>query len=137
MNLPALEPAVQSHDIGMRRHAVVLAGGSGTRLWPLSRTTMPKQLLALNCAETLLQQTLRRLLPRAKCANTLVVTHQDHRFEVAGQLHAVEKGLADNVLSEPVGRNTLPAITWAVAAVRSSSVGNSYEDASSAASSFS
>ena len=117
MNLPALEPAVQSLDIGTRRHAVVLAGGSGTRLWPLSRTTMPKQLLALNGSETLLQQTLRRLLPRAQSSNTLVVTHQDHRFEVAGQLHAVEKSLAEHVLAEPAGRNTLPAIVWAVARI--------------------
>jgi mannose-1-phosphate guanylyltransferase/mannose-6-phosphate isomerase len=100
-----------------RRHAVVLAGGSGTRLWPLSRTTMPKQLLAINGKETLLQQTARRLLMRAEPARTLTVTHADHRFEVAGQLHAVEPKLAGSVLAEPVGRNTLPAIAWAVARI--------------------
>jgi mannose-1-phosphate guanylyltransferase/mannose-6-phosphate isomerase len=101
----------------LRRFAVVLAGGSGTRLWPLSRTTMPKQLLALNGAETLMQQTARRLLPSVDAQRTLVVTHADHRFEVAGQLHAVDAQLAGNVLAEPMGRNTLPAIAWAVARI--------------------
>jgi mannose-1-phosphate guanylyltransferase/mannose-6-phosphate isomerase len=115
MNLPALEPIVQSLDLTRRRYAIVLAGGSGTRLWPLSRTTMPKQLLALDGPETLLQQTARRLLPVAMPAHTFVVTHQDHRFEVAGQLHAIAPELAGNVLAEPTGRNTLPAIAWAVA----------------------
>jgi len=100
-----------------RRFAVVLAGGSGSRLWPLSRTTMPKQLLALNGAETLLQQTARRLSPRVEADKFITVTHVDHRFEVAGQLHSIDSRLATNVLAEPIGRNTLPAIAWAVARI--------------------
>lgn len=104
-------------DADTRRYSIVLAGGSGTRLWPLSRATMPKQLLALNGKETLMQQTVRRLLPRALSARTFTVTHQDLRFETAGQLYAVDAGLAANVLVEPVGRNTLPAIAWAVARI--------------------
>ncbi len=99
------------------RRAIVLAGGSGTRLWPLSRATMPKQLLALNGHETLLQDTMRRLLPMVASRDITTVTHADHRFEVTGQLHAVDPGLADHVLAEPIGRNTLPAIAWAVARI--------------------
>ncbi|WP_421621979.1 mannose-1-phosphate guanylyltransferase/mannose-6-phosphate isomerase [Alkalilimnicola ehrlichii] len=101
----------------VHRHAIILAGGSGTRLWPLSRSTMPKQLLALDGDESLLQQTARRLLPLVNADRVTTVTHQDHRFEVMGQLHAVAPALADQVLAEPAGRNTLPAIAWAVAAI--------------------
>lgn len=103
--------------IETRRYAIVLAGGSGARLWPLSRANMPKQLLALNGSETLLQQTARRLAPMVDASQVLTVTHADHRFEVAGQLHAVDARLAQGVLSEPIGRNTLPAIAWAVARI--------------------
>ncbi|MES2353844.1 MAG: mannose-1-phosphate guanylyltransferase/mannose-6-phosphate isomerase [Pseudomonadota bacterium] len=118
MNSPLAQAAVTAvANASGRRHAIILAGGSGTRLWPLSRATMPKQLLALNGTESLLQQTARRLTPMVDAAQVVTVTHNDHRFEVAGQLHAIDKRLADSVLAEPVGRNTLPAIAWAVARI--------------------
>jgi mannose-1-phosphate guanylyltransferase/mannose-6-phosphate isomerase len=98
-----------------KRFAVVLAGGSGTRLWPLSRSSRPKQLLALNGSESLLQQTVRRLLPMVPPQQVLVITQDAYRFEVMGQLYALDPALADNVLAEPMGRNTLPAISWAAA----------------------
>lgn len=104
-----------------RRFAVVLAGGSGTRLWPLSRATMPKQLLALNGERSLMQQTVQRVKPLLGGPRLLMVTHADHRFEVAGQLHALDPALAGNVLAEPVGRNTLPAIAWATARIAKTS----------------
>ncbi len=109
------QPATDNQNI--HRFAVILAGGSGTRLWPLSRSAKPKQLLALNGDETLLQQTTKRLLPLVTPQNIVTVVHQDYQFEVAGQLLAVSPALADNLLIEPIGRNTLPAIAWASATI--------------------
>jgi mannose-1-phosphate guanylyltransferase/mannose-6-phosphate isomerase len=96
------------------RYAVILSGGSGTRLWPLSRALRPKQLLCLNGDNSLLQQTAARLLNLVEPTNLFTVTHQDHKFEVKGQLTELSVALAEGVLSEPVARNTLPAIAWAV-----------------------
>ena len=95
-------------------YAVILCGGSGTRLWPLSRTLRPKQLLALNGEQTLLQQTTARLLAHVPAANLFTVTHEDHKFEVKGQLAEIAPDAIANVLAEPCARNTLPAIAWAV-----------------------
>ena len=97
-----------------QRYAIILCGGSGTRLWPLSRTLRPKQLLALNGEQTLLQQTASRLLAYVDAANLFTVTHEDHKFEVKGQLAEVAPDAIANVLAEPCARNTLPAIAWAV-----------------------
>lgn len=95
-------------------YALILCGGSGTRLWPLSRTLRPKQLLALNGEKTLLQQTAQRLLKHVPAANIFTVTHEDHKFEVKGQMLDVAEEAVSNVLAEPCARNTLPAIAWAV-----------------------
>jgi mannose-1-phosphate guanylyltransferase/mannose-6-phosphate isomerase len=97
----------------MKRYAIILCGGSGTRLWPLSRTLRPKQLLALNGEQTLLQQTTQRLLHHVDAANLFTVTHEDHKFEVKGQLADVAPNTIPNVLAEPCARNTLPAVAWA------------------------
>jgi mannose-1-phosphate guanylyltransferase/mannose-6-phosphate isomerase len=94
-------------------YAVILCGGSGTRLWPLSRTLRPKQLLALNGEETLLQQTAKRLMRHIEPEHLFTVTHEDHKFEVKGQLSDLFPQVLNNVLSEPCARNTLPAIAWA------------------------
>lgn len=99
------------------RFAIVLSGGSGTRLWPLSRSLKPKQLLALNGDDTLLQQTVRRILPRVSPEHVLVVTHEDHKFEVKGQLAEIDAELVNGVLAEPMARNTLPAIALAVSVI--------------------
>jgi mannose-1-phosphate guanylyltransferase/mannose-6-phosphate isomerase len=95
------------------RYAIILCGGSGTRLWPLSRTLKPKQLLALNGEHTLLQQTLLRLSQHVDPSYFYTVTHEDHKFEVMGQLAEFFPEAIANVLAEPFAKNTLPAIAWA------------------------
>jgi mannose-1-phosphate guanylyltransferase/mannose-6-phosphate isomerase len=90
---------------------VILSGGAGTRLWPLSRELHPKQLLALVGPHTMLQDTVRRLAGLAVAA-PMVVCNEAHRFLVAEQLRAIDcKPRA--VVLEPTGRNTAPAIALA------------------------
>ncbi|UZJ45278.1 mannose-1-phosphate guanylyltransferase/mannose-6-phosphate isomerase [Marinimicrobium sp. C6131] len=91
---------------------VVLAGGSGTRLWPLSRTHYPKQLLKLFGDATMLQQTLQRLEGLEGLGDPLVVCNEEHRFMVAEQLQEIGQHQA-TILLEPVGRNTAPALALA------------------------
>lgn len=91
---------------------VILSGGSGTRLWPYSRSLFPKQFLPLVGEETLLQQTLQRLNSSLADAPAILVCNQDHRFMAAEQLRAIDhKPLA--ILLEPFARNTAPAIALA------------------------
>ncbi len=92
------------------RFAVVMAGGSGTRFWPRSRRRMPKQLLRITGARTLLQETVHRLRGLVPPAQILVVTHRDHAAEVRRQLPRLP---AANVLVEPIGRNTAPCLALA------------------------
>lgn len=90
---------------------VIMAGGSGTRLWPLSREQYPKQFLALADAHSMLQSTALRLegLPVVR---PLIICNEDHRFLVAEQLRQLDM-LGRNILLEPVGRNTAPAVALA------------------------
>lgn len=91
---------------------VILAGGSGTRLWPMSRQHYPKQLLKLFGDRTMLQQTLLRLEGVADLASPIVVCNEEHRFMVAEQLHEI--GLSkSSIILEPVARNTAPALALA------------------------
>ncbi|MBV5308267.1 mannose-1-phosphate guanylyltransferase/mannose-6-phosphate isomerase [Chromatium okenii] len=102
---------------------VILSGGSGTRLWPLSREAYPKQFLPLTSAHTMLQETVRRLNgldaehPRAAIGQLapLVVCNEAHRFLVAEQLRVIGQPPAAIIL-EPLGRNTAPALTLAALA---------------------
>ncbi|NMG74844.1 mannose-1-phosphate guanylyltransferase/mannose-6-phosphate isomerase [Aromatoleum diolicum] len=104
----------------MYLHPVILSGGSGTRLWPLSREQYPKQLIALIGNDTMLQQTAMRLagfsgsLPVAR--EPIVVCNEEYRFITAEQMRAI--GCAtQHILLEPVGRNTAPALTLAALTV--------------------
>lgn len=100
-------------------HPVILSGGSGTRLWPLSRELYPKQLLCLTGKQTLLQQTVARLEGLSEAAAPVVVCNEEHRFLVAEQLREMGKGAAGIIL-EPIGRNTAPALTLAALRIRES-----------------
>ena len=90
---------------------VVLAGGSGSRLWPKSRAALPKQFLALTSEQTMLQETLQRL-DGSSAANPIVICNDAHRFLVAEQLRQMG-GDHGGIILEPVGRNTAPAIALA------------------------
>lgn len=94
--------------------ALVLAGGSGTRFWPLSRRATPKQLLALEGGKTLLQATVARLRPLVQPPDVWVCTTEALAEAVAAQLPDVPRS---QVLAEPEGRNTAPAIAWTVASM--------------------
>jgi mannose-1-phosphate guanylyltransferase/mannose-6-phosphate isomerase len=95
---------------------VILCGGSGTRLWPLSRALYPKQLLALVGEQSLLQNTLSRLQALPRMQPPLVVCNEAHRHLVATQLEAT--GVRPTLILEPDGRNTAPAVTVAALEAR-------------------
>jgi mannose-1-phosphate guanylyltransferase/mannose-6-phosphate isomerase len=91
---------------------VILSGGAGTRLWPLSREMYPKQLLALTGKHTMIQVTATRLAGIAGASAPIVVCNDAHRFTVAEQLRALGMSPAAIIL-EPLGRNTAPAVALA------------------------
>ena len=103
---------------------VILCGGSGTRLWPLSRSGFPKQFLVLSgdgSSQSLFQQAVTRVnsvvSSRITLGNTLVVTNEDHRFLVLDQLREI-KSVHATLLLEPEGRNTAPALSMAAFCVQ-------------------
>jgi mannose-1-phosphate guanylyltransferase len=89
---------------------VIMAGGSGSRLWPLSRSLYPKQFLALTGEQNMLQTTIQRLA-NLEVNAPLVICNEEHRFIVAEQLRALD--ITGSIILEPVGRNTAPAIALA------------------------
>jgi mannose-1-phosphate guanylyltransferase len=88
-------------------YPVILAGGRGTRFWPLSRKRRAKQLLALDGTQTMIQQTVHRILTVAQPNQFLVITNEDSCREIFRQLPRLSK---KQLIAEPVGRNTAPAI---------------------------
>jgi mannose-1-phosphate guanylyltransferase len=93
--------------------AVIMAGGSGTRLWPMSRSGHPKQFLTLNGDETMLQSTFKRL-KNLEISSSVTICNEEHRFFVAEQLREIDK--LDSIILEPEGKNTAPAIALAALA---------------------
>jgi mannose-1-phosphate guanylyltransferase/mannose-6-phosphate isomerase len=91
---------------------VILSGGSGTRLWPLSRKQYPKQYLSLAGDNTMLQETILRLEGLDNLAEPIIICNADHRFIVAEQCQKIDIK-KPTILLEPVGRNTAPAIAAA------------------------
>jgi len=106
-------------NVKLKVQPVILAGGSGTRLWPMSREQYPKQLIGLLGADSLLQSTTRRLdaldadYPLAD--QLIVVANEEHRFTTAEQLRT--SGKASRLLLEPIGRDTAPALTAAALSI--------------------
>ena len=94
--------------------AVIMAGGSGTRLWPLSRAAHPKQFLRLHGEGSMLQETLKRL-SGLDIQSSTTICNEEHRFFVAEQLREIDK--LGSIILEPVGRNTAPAIALAALTV--------------------
>ena len=93
-------------------HGIILAGGSGSRLWPLSRELYPKQLLKVNSEKSLLERTYERLMSIMDKDNILAITNAKHSTDVRMQLMEYTKDV--RILSEPIAKNTAPAISVAV-----------------------
>jgi mannose-1-phosphate guanylyltransferase/mannose-6-phosphate isomerase len=103
--------------------SIILAGGIGTRLWPLSRQQYPKQFLKLR-PRSLFQMTWERARQLSGDEGITVVSNADHRYLVINQLEEMGCTIGeDRLLLEPVGRNTLPAITWAMEGIRAGGSG--------------
>src|SRR5579872_1021420 len=101
-------------------HAIILAGGCGTRFWPRSRTRTPKQLLNIVGKDTMLEQTAARLAPLFPLSRQWVVTNSEQAAAVRKQMPRVP---ASHILAEPVGRNTAAAIGLAAAHLLHSGLG--------------
>ena len=93
-------------------YAVILAGGAGTRLWPLSRAALPKQVIPLVGGTSLVQMAFERAITLVEPDHVLVCTGRDHKELIQSQLPALPEG---NILCEPVGRDSLAAMSWSVA----------------------
>lgn len=98
-------------ELNIHRYCVIMCGGIGSRFWPYSRTSLPKQFLDFfGTGKTLLQMTYDRIMPLVKPENVIVVTNSDYADLVRKQLPDVP---AQNILFEPVRRNTAPCVAWA------------------------
>lgn len=99
---------------------IILAGGTGTRLWPLSRSKYPKQFLKLNGMEkSIFQLTIQRCLRMASLEDIYVVTNSDYKYLISGQIEEMGYDpVAENILLEPQSKNTLPAIFNGVKSIR-------------------
>ncbi len=107
----------------MNLHPVIFAGGSGTRLWPLSREFYPKPFLSITGSHTMFQETILRLDGIADMAQPIVVCNEEHRFLVAEQARQIDR-MPQSILLEPVGRNTAPALTLAALALETQAEGD-------------
>ncbi|MEJ2097938.1 MAG: mannose-1-phosphate guanylyltransferase/mannose-6-phosphate isomerase [Deltaproteobacteria bacterium] len=100
-----------------KAYPILLAGGAGTRLWPVSRSLFPKQLVSFREEQTLIQETVQRLLPVFNLKKVITVCGREHYHETVKQLQAIGVDSEDSVICEPTGRNTAPAILLAAMTV--------------------
>ena len=107
----------------MNLHPVIFAGGSGTRLWPLSREFYPKPFLSITGPHTMLQETILRLDGIEGMFQPIVVCNEEHRFLVAEQARQIDR-MPESIILEPMGRNTAPALTLAALALQSQAQGD-------------
>lgn len=101
-------------DSKLKVYPVLLAGGSGTRLWPVSRELYPKQLVKFIGQDSLVQATIKRLTPVVDTENIRIVCGKEHYHEIARHMADAGTGAAGKIISEPCGRNTAPAILLAL-----------------------
>ncbi|GAB4420905.1 MAG: mannose-1-phosphate guanylyltransferase [Anaerolineae bacterium] len=95
--------------------ALILAGGAGTRLWPRSRAALPKQLLALTGGDTMMQATVKRVLPIVPLEHIFIATNREYAPLIRAQIPGIP---AENIVEEPSGKNTAPCIGLAAARMR-------------------
>ncbi|MBI2743046.1 MAG: mannose-1-phosphate guanylyltransferase/mannose-6-phosphate isomerase [Chlamydiales bacterium] len=93
---------------------IILAGGSGTRLWPISRRAFPKQFLHFGEGESLLQKSVRRFMPTFDIQDMVILTNQEYYHLVKSQVGAIDRRLEKQIIVEPERKNTAPAIALAV-----------------------
>ena len=98
----------------MDLYAVIMAGGSGTRFWPLSRKSQPKQFLPIISKSTMIEETIRRLLTRIPKSNICTIANQEHSLSIKKLLPEIPP---ENILVEPLGKNTAPSLILATAAI--------------------
>jgi mannose-1-phosphate guanylyltransferase len=108
------EEKMDREDSGPETFAVLLAGGAGTRLWPVSRELFPKQLVSFFGNKSLIQHTVERLSPVIPSEQIRVVCGSEHYFEIERHMSEIGVPPEDRILAEPCGRNTAPAILLAV-----------------------
>jgi mannose-1-phosphate guanylyltransferase/mannose-6-phosphate isomerase len=101
-------------DSKLKVYPILLAGGSGTRLWPVSRELFPKQLVKFIGQDSLVQATIKRLAPVLNVENTRIVCGKEHYHEIARHMTAIGVSPEGKIISEPCGRNTAPAILLAL-----------------------
>ncbi len=99
---------------GINTYPVLLAGGTGSRLWPISRELYPKQLVNLVGADSLIQSTIKRLLPELEAKRVRIVCGEEHFYEIARHLEEIKVPSKGKIITEPCGRNTAPAILLAL-----------------------
>ena len=109
-----MDMSKKNDNTSLNVYPILLAGGTGTRLWPISRSLFPKQLAKLVGDDSLIQSTIKRLSPLLQKDRTRVVCGQEYYYEIKRHLQGINIDATDKIITEPSGRNTAPAILLAI-----------------------